>query len=292
MSQTPDRCGHDPNDRVPRDRIDLWYVDAAVVDSSWLDGLAASLSPDEVARAGSFLRPRDAQLYRMAHGLLRHALTHYFDRPASAWRFAASPGGKPTLAEPPPVPLDFSLSHSAGLAVCAVSGLGPIGVDVEGISRAAQVLEVASARFHATELRWLATFAAPERDERAVWLWTAREALLKACGLGLAVPAQSLALGWDPPGEPQVLEAGPEVGREWTLIPLRLAPGHVGTVVVPRRAGGCALRALRLDSRADGPEVRPLGVAVAPGGYREITGPPLRDRPGDGFRGSAPSGTR
>ena len=87
--------------------------------------------------------------------------------------------GKPVLQDHPH--LHFSLSHSGEWAVCALSDV-PVGVDVELIRPidAARLVN-----------RWLPAEQAAEWEtdpsiERFFKLWTRRESLLKAQGVGLS----------------------------------------------------------------------------------------------------------
>ena len=76
-----------------------------------------------------------------------------------------SPRGKPFF--PGEAGRWFSLSHSGGIALCALSEDGPVGVDVELLRRAPRRL------------------AGDLEDEAFFWLWTAREATVKRQGLGI-----------------------------------------------------------------------------------------------------------
>lgn len=257
-----------PGGGVPRDRADLWLArveDAPPPAPAWL---AECLSEEERARARAFHRPADAHLFTLAHGLLRAALSHYLGGPPGAWRFAAAPGGKPLLAEPPPTPLHFNLSHAPGLVAALFCAAGPVGVDVEPLARAAEVRGLIDTQFHPDEWSWLAAGDAAERDRRAVRLWTAHEALLKAAGTGMAVPSREIAVEWGADERPRVvvapaafLEASAleataleatalkatalkaTAGGAWCLIPFAAGATHVGCCALPREG-------LRLVTRA------------------------------------------
>ncbi len=102
---------------------------------------------------------------------------------------ALGPGGRPVPA------VHLSASHAGGLVVVAVTGAGPVGVDVERVG-AATFDEFPRTVLTSREQRALTVV--PETDQ-ARWctrLWTRKEALLKALGLGLTVdPSRVDVLG-------------------------------------------------------------------------------------------------
>lgn len=87
--------------------------------------------------------------------------------------------GQPRLTAP--IPIHVSLSHRPGLTLI---GLAPsiIGVDVEASE--AGDLAIARDHFSAAEARWLESVDQPDAFAR---LWTAKEAVLKATGQGIAL---------------------------------------------------------------------------------------------------------
>lgn len=121
--------------------------------------------------------PPDAAALCLAAGALTAGVLH---RREDALR--PGPYGKP---EAPGV--QFSLSHSGGYALLAVSD-SDVGADLERIRPAPE--RVAARVFTPDEQRWLA--GDDDYDTRFFTLWTLKEALLKACGRGLTLPLQSL----------------------------------------------------------------------------------------------------
>lgn len=102
----------------------------------------------------------------------------------------AEPSGKPVLD----AALAVSLSHRPGLTLVGLAE-GGIGVDIELIP-ADDPLALARDHFAPAEHAWLAALPATARPRAFTWLWTAKEAVLKALGrgiaLGLAEPDLSL----------------------------------------------------------------------------------------------------
>ena len=80
--------------------------------------------------------------------------------------------------------LEFSLSHSGNMVVCAVSE-EPVGCDVEEIRKAPK--GVAERYFSEGEQAWLSRFSVDEYDREFFRLWTMKESYVKMTGEGLGV---------------------------------------------------------------------------------------------------------
>ena len=84
--------------------------------------------------------------------------------------------------------LEFSLSHSGNLVVCAVSDQ-PVGCDVEEIREAPK--GVAERYFSEGEQAYLSRFAREEYDKAFFRFWTMKESYVKMTGEGLRVPFEA-----------------------------------------------------------------------------------------------------
>lgn len=81
----------------------------------------------------------------------------------------------------------FNISHSAGMVVCALTGV-ELGVDIDHVRRVGEGLydKVLSAK----EREWVAR--QPEREEAFIRLWTLKESYVKAIGEGIAAELSSI----------------------------------------------------------------------------------------------------
>jgi len=94
--------------------------------------------------------------------------------------------GKPMLVNSDgQSPIEVSLSHSGPLALVGISDLGEIGVDLEFRTTRRSISEIAAFAFGPQERRMVES-AGPNAFYR---IWTLREALAKACGLGFPMLA-------------------------------------------------------------------------------------------------------
>lgn len=148
------------------------------------------------ARLLRYLRQED-QARCLAAGLM---LRRRFG-PERAQSISVTPLGKPYLPEGP----HFNLSHSGNKVVLLVSEQ-EAGVDIEQIAPWCEA--VARRVFSVREQDWLRT---QETDAGFYRLWTGKESIMKALGLGFQLPPESFEI------HPN--QSGPNVvgGKAWYL---------------------------------------------------------------------------
>jgi 4'-phosphopantetheinyl transferase len=129
--------------------------------------------------------------YLTTRALVRTALSHGHPVAPEAWGFRLGAYGKPTAD--PECGLRFNVSNSPGLVVCLIAEGTEVGVDVEPYERAGQIAELAHEVCSPLELAQLETLRDAERLNRALSLWTLKEAYIKARGMGLCLPLQKLS---------------------------------------------------------------------------------------------------
>lgn len=159
------------------------------------------LSDEEKARAGRFHFPQDAARYAYFHRVLRQLLASALpEAPApKSLKFSLGLHRKPCLTDFPN--LHFNLSHSKGSATLAISRGGSIGVDLEIVDPGFPAHQVAGQYFQPEEIARMEM--APSELEcsiRFYQLWTAKEAVMKLCGLGMHLPP--LEIGVDLSSQP------------------------------------------------------------------------------------------
>ncbi|WP_299438323.1 4'-phosphopantetheinyl transferase superfamily protein [uncultured Rhodospira sp.] len=195
-----DTCRDGPGEPAHALDLALWTLQPDAAGQPDLDAMRPHLSVNEWTRVTSFRDPRHAWSSAAARLLLRTMLSRFHGADPLAWHFVTEPGGRPHVdMTRPPYPLTaetrprFSLSHTVGLAACAVS-LGPwppgadLGVDAEWTGRpSVPAVPLARRFFHPDEAAALELVPrGPERQQLFMTLWTRKEAVLKALGLGIA----------------------------------------------------------------------------------------------------------
>jgi 4'-phosphopantetheinyl transferase len=176
-------------ERVPTDMAQktlyLWYADPAnVLSEAAAEACAKLLSKDERARWQNLRSEPHRREYLTTRALVRIALSQYHPLAPEAWCFKLNPYGKPTAD--PTCGFLFNLSNSPGLVVCLIAKGAEVGVDTEPYERAERIAEVASEVFSPSELAQLQALRGSERLDRALSLWTLKEAYIKARGTGMS----------------------------------------------------------------------------------------------------------
>lgn len=207
-----------------------------------LSRLAATLSPEERARAMTYRDPVAQRRYAATRGILRQVLGGRLARDPAGLRFAYGPHGKPVLADGA---ISFNLSHSAELALIAIAPAGAVGVDVEHRRRLLGTDRLAARFCTPAERAALARLPEPQRGQALLQLWTCKEAVLKALGERIGRALAEIEVTMDQSGRATLkrvsLAAAPHPAR-WQLRswhPLRdyvAAVATAGPTLLPLRS--------------------------------------------------------
>lgn len=129
-------------------------------------------------------------------------------------------------------PVFASRSRTAGLVGGAIYRAGPIGVDIESIARIERA-SIESVLLHPDEASALSGLSGERRARHLARLWTAKEAILKLAGVGLAVDPSELHLrGHDERLELVEWPGALELRRAPELHAFDVSADVVGTVAV------------------------------------------------------------
>jgi 4'-phosphopantetheinyl transferase len=213
MSPAPDWPESPPDGRLPRGETHVWRV--------WLGRespeLAALLSEEESQRAARFHFSEGRRQFSVTRGALRLLLGAYLGIAPRDVRLKINGHGKPSLEGEGT--LRFNAAHSHEFALIAFSLDGKAGVDIEHTQRRLRLEEMS--RIVLSEKERADWFELPEAAQRQEFFrhWTAKEAYLKALGVGLSrelreivtasLPVQLLDCGLDYAAALAVLPDGP-----------------------------------------------------------------------------------
>jgi len=199
----PDDCS------LINQRIDIWQYPL----HTEFDAAQSVLSNDELARARRYHFARHQRRFTVARAMLRLIISRYINIPPEQIEFTYNPQGKPALANAPL--LQFNLSHSGDRALLAIGSHFPLGIDLEFFS-ARPYEGIGRQIFSVKESEALYQLPAMLKPLGFFHLWAQKEALIKACGLGLSYPTKQFDVALLPPANQQLLD--PEFKQRWRII--------------------------------------------------------------------------
>jgi 4'-phosphopantetheinyl transferase len=173
--------------------IDLWVVD--IEDFSYEELLSLNigwLSKQDLQRMERYQFIEHKKQLLMGRYLTRTVLSRYGQFSAGDWRFENNEYGKPFIAtvqlEEMAEPLFFNLSHSQNKLVLAIARHELLGIDIEYGLKPRRVEKIANRYFSNSEIEGFSGLEKALIKKRFYDLWSLKEAYIKACGMGLAIP--------------------------------------------------------------------------------------------------------
>jgi 4'-phosphopantetheinyl transferase len=178
------------------------------------------LSEDERGRAGRFISQQDQLRFVLAHGGLRVVLGRYLGLGPDAVELDRSEAGKPFVKKERggQSSITFNMSHAHGRALIAVSTGRELGVDLERIRSDVKVTKLSKRYFAPSEQASIMELAQEQRAPRFFRYWVAKEAVLKAQGIGLRALSQcEIILGADGADAEVLVPAGSPLQNNWRV---------------------------------------------------------------------------
>ncbi len=206
-----------------------------------VSALTEILSPEERERVKRFRFERHRRRFTVCRAALRQVLACRLGAEPESLTFSRGEHGKPHVEGAPP----FNLAHSHELGLLAVNG-GPeaVGVDLERIKPDRAVGGLVSRYLSPAEQDGLGRLPDDERVTAFHWCWTAKEACLKAVGVGLTESLDSFDVSVDMEASPSLLANRGSLGAgPWTLCRLHVSDGYAATLAVG--AEECVVRERR-----------------------------------------------
>lgn len=215
--------------------VHVWSVDLGEAPPEREPEWTRVLSAEERERMGAFRTPELRARFLLRRAALRTLLGAYLGRPPHGIPIEAGPHGRPTLRGKES--LSFNLSHSGSRALIAVAHSGPVGVDLERIDPDVEIRAITERFFAPSEREQIVQQRGDERVRTFYRIWTAKEALLKATGLGLSggldqaivkVSGAEISLRSVPPGCPPA--------SSWSMLQWETDCGFIATLAVAHPA--------------------------------------------------------
>jgi 4'-phosphopantetheinyl transferase len=163
--------------------------------TSMMQWLSTLLSSEEKNRSKHFIFNRDRNRFVVRHGLLRIILSHYIDIEPNCIEFVFGQNGKPALKGiVNNYDIRFNLSFSEGLCLFAITRCREIGIDIEFDGRSLDYDQIIHNFFAEKEKFFFRHIDKNQKKAAFFKLWTKKEALVKAIGIGLFFPFNSFSM--------------------------------------------------------------------------------------------------
>lgn len=205
-----------------------------------------------IANVAEQLRDDEIHVWRLDYqpqdgrAPLHRVLAAYLGIEPERVALIAGEHGRPALAAAHDQSLGFNWSHSGRQALIAIGREVAPGIDLEQRRARPRALEIAQRYFSADETAALLALPVEQRDVAFLELWTAKEAVLKALGRGLAFGLHRLSIASHPRALSLEHLEGEHV-HAWQLQ--RLA---IDTTLIAALAWRGSPRRIRLETLASG----------------------------------------
>ncbi len=212
----------------------LGYPDE-ISDTGLLHEYECLLSDEEKNRYQRLGSAYQRHQFLLTRALIRTTLSRYVNKHPRDWRFVNNRYGKPEILRRADEPaIRFNLSHSKGLIVCAIALHDDLGVDVEYTQRNNALLAIARRFFSPMEVTQLQKMTGNAQRQYFFELWTLKEAYIKACGKGMAIPLRQFSFDISDKNKTVIriepcLQDRPEHWRFWRLA---FSENHVAAIAV------------------------------------------------------------
>ena len=171
------------------DDVHLFKIDLDQ-DNHTIKQLKLLLSPDELNRAKNYKYSINKKHFIIRKGMYRLILGRYLQRDAREIKFSYTDKGKPFLnGFQNQNGICFSTSSSNNTALLALTLRRNIGIDIEKKNYLVEYKEIASSFFAPSESRYILSLPKDDRADAFYFLWTTKEAYLKALALCLSLSA-------------------------------------------------------------------------------------------------------
>ncbi len=160
--------------------VEVFYSDTTDLGVNYPD-VIRFISEEEQKRAEKFHFTEDRDTYVFSHAYLRLILASRLMTRPDKIRFGRDAFNKPTLEG---LSYNFNITHTKQSFAVAVSQYYNVGIDMENISRKADLSSIVKSYFSTGDQEFIQHPGGNSTD-RFFLLWTRKEALLKAIGVGI-----------------------------------------------------------------------------------------------------------
>lgn len=214
---------------LENNQIHIWRIDInnPTVDVDHL--FSDILSEDEKKRADRLRSEKDKRRFIVSRGLLRENLGSYLGAEPSEITFDYNKYGKPDIKPKyNPRNIKFNVSHSANLAIYAISQNREIGVDLEYIREVRTADKIIKRFFTKQETDFYHSQPEGKKNLAFFTLWTRKEAYSKARGMGIGLPLKEFDLNLIP--NPRNISSDNKPKSKWSLIDIEINEDYLAAL--------------------------------------------------------------
>jgi 4'-phosphopantetheinyl transferase len=216
--------------------VTVWHArtDAVFASDAARDRARAWLTPPDAARYARYRHQRDRDMFLLGRIMARTLVGDAIGVDPRTWTWREAPRGRPEID----ADISFNIAHSAGMVVCAVARVGPVGVDVEHRHRPPVDPRMVRRFFAPAEADDIERHLdAVSRQDQFLKYWTLKEAYLKARGCGIAVHLPDLCFTIAPDAIRLDRLNGFADDREWSFVLEAPDEAHFIAAAAPMAGG-------------------------------------------------------
>jgi 4'-phosphopantetheinyl transferase len=157
---------------------------------SLLENELSKFSLDYQEKIKGYRRWQDAQLSLLGRVILFKAIEQIYKCKPDYKEIMHAKYNKPYFKDSH---IQFNISHSGEIVVCALCEKSQIGIDIEIISD----IQIDDFKWQMTENEWLTITSSSKRMESFFDYWTQKEAVIKTHGHGLSIPLKTFEISED-----------------------------------------------------------------------------------------------
>ena len=206
--------------KLTTDGVHIWRANLDLPRAE-IEKLSNLLREDELARANKFRFLEHKNNFIAARGILRRLLGHYLNIEPQNIKFDYGDRGKPRLRQTKsPTSLEFNISHSQKYALFGFACDRIVGVDLEYLREMKDAVKIARRFFSDREFESIANLDVSQQARVFFQLWTAKEAYLKAIGVGLAGSLANIEIILERSGNAKIwaIDSDRSKAQDWSML--------------------------------------------------------------------------
>jgi 4'-phosphopantetheinyl transferase len=190
------------------------------------------LDDKERERAARYRFSESRTRFVVARATLRYLISKYADIAPNSVIFEENDWGKPTVALPDTLNLEFNVAHSHELVLLAFCCGKPVGIDIEFERVLADMESIVNHYFSELERKTFADLPDDVKLKAFYRGWTCKEAYIKARGKGLSIPLNAFDVALNPvePATLLVDRTNPGAHLEWALMDIKPAENYTAAL--------------------------------------------------------------